>query len=342
MTNGHNLSPSRGFSKPQLAWVTCVVGALLLPSPLLPIKYGTESRTADHVALLRAVAARDPDEKVRNPDHLAKHFVRPYSRKEARRNNFLMNAEFSEVQAFIQKGLLGAYYYVNARTHHFDAVFTQALDQGIAQFVILGAGHDSRAYRFREKLTGVKIFEVDVPGTQRQKQRMLERKLGGVPNHVTYVGIDFNRESLADIMLESGYDPGAKTFFLWEGVTYYIEGSAVNATLKFVAENSGPGSSIVFDYLLSRALQRGTENKDSRLVTNRVASWGEPFVFGIDEGAAEAYLRERGFEVLSDLGAEDLTQRYLVRGDGTIDGLMVGHWRIVNAVVEDGAPTSGQ
>jgi methyltransferase (TIGR00027 family) len=342
MTNSHNLSRLRGFSKSQLAWVICVVGALLLPSALLPIEADSESRTADHVALLRAVAARDPDEKVRNPDDLAEHFVRPYSRKEAVRNNFLMKGKFSQVQPFIQKGLLGAYYYVNARTHHFDAAFLRALDQGIDQFVILGAGHDSRSYRFREELTGVKIFEVDVPGTQTQKQRTLKRKLGGVPEHVTYVAIDFNRQSLADVLPESGYDPAAKTFFLWEGVTYYIKGSAVSATLKFVAENSGAGSSIVFDYLLSRALQRGTENKDSRVVTNRVASWGEPFVFGIDEGAAEAYLSKRGFEVLSDLGAEDLAQRYLVRSDGTIDGPMVDHWRIVNAVVADRAPISGQ
>ena len=338
MPSRHNRTHRRSLHYLVMVCI-CLLALVLYPSDAWSIEPGAESRTADYVALLRAVAARHPDEKVRNPDYLAKHFVRPYSRQEARRNSFLMKGNFVDVKAFVGRGSLNAYYYVNARTHHFDTVFKQALSEGLEQFVILGAGHDSRSIRFKEELAGAKVFEIDLPGTQRQKQRTWVRKIGGVPDHVIYVPIDFNTQSLGDVLNEAGYDAARKTFFLWEGVTYYIEAQAVDATLGFVAQNSAPGSSIVFDYLLPNALARRNENEGSRVVRNRVANWGEPFVFGIEAEDAPAYLAERGLDSLTDLGPEELTERYLVRSDGTKDGTMVDHWRIVHARVSGRPPS---
>jgi len=338
MPSRHNRTHRRSLHHLVTVFI-CLPALLLCPSDAWSIEPGAESRTADYVALLRAVAARDLDETVRNPDYLARHFVRPYSRVEARRNSILMKGNFVDVKAFVGRGALGAYYYVNARTPHFDTVFKQALSEGLDQFVILGAGHDSRSIRFKEQLAGSKVFEIDLPGTQRQKQRTWARKIGGVAEHVIYVPIDFNTQSLGDVLNEAGYDPTGKTFFLWEGVTYYIEAQAVDATLRFVAQNSAPGSSIVFDYLLPRALARQNENRGSRVVRNRATNWGEPFLFGIEAEDTPAYLAERGLDSLTDLGPEELTERYLVRADGTKDGTMVDHWRIVHARVSGRPPS---
>lgn len=115
--------------------------------------------------------------------------------------------------------------------------------------LILGAGLDSRAYRFHDRLPGVPVFEVDHPLSQKVKKERGERYLGRRPDHVRYVPVDFTRESLFDCLTTAGYDTDLPTVFTMEGVTMYLPEAAVRETLSLISGNSGPGSSLMMDYV---------------------------------------------------------------------------------------------
>lgn len=287
------------------------------------------SYSAQVVAAFRAIGARDPDENIRNPDYLAVKFID---------SGFLesigLSAELERSRQLLRTRGTFAYFYVNARTHHIDALLKKTVSEGVKQVVILGAGHDSRAYRFRKIFPDVKFFEVDLPATQAQKKKRLTEIFGAPPDWVAYVPIDFNTQSLEAVLKEAGYDAGKKTFFVWEGVTYYITEGGVDSTLRFIARHSAPGSSVVFDYM-PRSVIDGDFSKypEAQWLFQRMAAQGEPYIFGIPEGEAEGFVNQRGLGVLADFGPDELTKRYLVRSDGSVDGPTARFLRIMQASV---------
>ena len=144
----------------------------------------------------------------------------------------------------------GAFYYVNARTHHMDSLMIKFLKAGFRQVVIMGAGFDSRAYRFHEAYPDVRFFEIDLPATSADKQHRVETLIGQKPDWVAFVPIDFNTQTLDEVLGKAGLVADQQTFYIWEGVTYFISQSGVDNTLDFIAEKSAPGSRIIFDYML--------------------------------------------------------------------------------------------
>jgi methyltransferase (TIGR00027 family) len=189
------------------------------------------------------------------------------------------------------------------------------IDDGIEQLVILGAGYDSRAYRFDELKGKVKVFEVDHPATQTVKMEKVKKIFGSLPDHVVYVPIDFENQKLDERLFESGYDKNLKTLFIWEGVTYYIMPEAVDITLAFVAKNSGEGSSIIFDYVFQSVLD-GTcgvaEVNRARKAYERI---GTPLTsehprFGVEEGTIEGFLSERGFYQVVNITGDNFESAY--------------------------------
>jgi methyltransferase (TIGR00027 family) len=121
------------------------------------------------------------------------------------------------------------------------------------------------------------------------------------------VPIDFESERLDSRLLGSGYHRNLKTFFIWEGVSYYLTASAVDETLGFVVNNAGSGSSIVFDYAYEKVLEGAS---DARQITRALAAWervaaplttAEHFVFGIEEGTIEEFLSVRGFSQIVNI-----------------------------------------
>ena len=289
----------------------------------------SSSRSAEIVAAWRAIARHDPDERVRNPDYLAEKFISP---------GFLetigLSSDFELSRKWIKRKGVFTYYYVNARTHHIDSLLRKVASEGVKQVVILGAGYDSRAYRFRKIFPDLKFFEVDLPATQAQKKERLTEIFGSPPDRVAYAPMDFNTQRLEDVLKEAGYDPTRKALFIWEGVTYFITEEGVDGTLRFIAQHSAPGSSVVFDYM-NRSVIDGdfSEYPEARELFAVMAEKGEPYTFGIPEGGAKGFINQRGLEVLSDLGPDELTMRYLLRSDGTTDGPTVRFARIMHAVV---------
>ena len=296
---------------------------------------GKTSYTAEVVCALRSIGALDPDPKTRNPDHMAKFFVNP-----ALKTRFPgLGLDFEDAKFAMDRMNTGVYYYVNARTLHMDALLGQALKAGFRQVVIMGAGFDSRAYRFHETYPDVRFYEIDLPATSTDKQRRVEMLLGRRPDWVTFVSIDFNTQTLDEVLGKAGFETDQKTFYVWEGVTYFISEVGVDSTLRFIAEQSAPGSQVVFDYMLEDVV-KGLDYSayGARRTVYFVSLRGEPYVFGIAPRQLESFINLRGLALLTDLGPDDLTQRYLIHSNGNVAGKIAEFVRIVHAEV----PTTGE
>ena len=208
---------------------------------------------------------------------------------------------------------------IPARTRYIDEYLNKCIDDGLEQLIILGAGYDSRAYRLERLRETVTVFEVDHPATQQRKMELLKKMMDPLPSNVVYVPIDFNKEMLPQRMSESGFDRDKKSLFIWEGVTPLLTAEAVNETLKFVAENSGPGSSIIFNYIL-KSLVDGTCQIEGAKEIRRAFSRGgmldfhsnrgDRLMFGIEEGTIEAFLSERGFQQIIDISGDYYDAEY--------------------------------
>jgi methyltransferase (TIGR00027 family) len=281
--------------------------------------------TAEIVCWSRAYGALEPDPAVRNPDYMARFLLgRPFKR-------MLLPGLRALMLWGYERRAPGVHWYVQGRTRHLDALLEAALEEPQpAQLVILGAGLDSRCYRFAHRLKRVRCYEVDHPGTAAWKRKRLKR-WGGATEHVNFVTVDFNRESLADRLAAAGFDFGARTFWLWEGVTMYLPEAAVRATLDVIARTPA-GSTLVFDYVLADALAHPERYHGAVRTLAQVERQGEPILFGIEPEGLRALLDPFGFELRGDLQPASLARRYLVKSDGRVIGRTAEYFAIADAV----------
>ena len=288
----------------------------------------TANTTAEGVAAWRAAGAMERDPNVRNPDYLVIHLLGPKWRliSKVRPLVRLMVRIYNRI-------IPGGYYFHIARTKHIDACLREALQEGIEQLVIMGAGYGTRAYRFERLLAGARVFELDLPNVIGEKRRRVVAMLGREPTQVEYVPIDFTADSLESLLPAHGYNPSLRTFFIWEGVCMYLMPGVVDDILRFVASNSTSGSSIVFDYLLQDVIDGTTSDKDAIKAARYVAKLGEPYVFGIGAGEIGSFLEKRGLTLLSEIGPQELEDRYLRKSDGRLLGHVYQYTRIVRAGV---------
>lgn len=257
------------------------------------------SITAQGIALMRAMEFEKPESERICSDPLAQKFIDP-----------LFYAFLRPLAPLAERRSPGVMGFMTARCRYLDDCLEERLAGGLRQLVILGAGLDSRAYRIAGLQPGrVRVFEVDLPATQQAKIERVRRALGGTPDHVAYVPIDFNTEGW-EKLTSAGYDPRRESLFLWEGVTPYLTAEAVDRTLAFVVRNSPPGSAIVFDYIYRDTLTAKDKRAEIKRMERSKPFTGEGLSFGIDRGRIEEFLRERGFARIVDMTADDLHARY--------------------------------
>lgn len=192
----------------------------------------------------------------------------------------------------------------SARVTFFDGAVDRFLP-GIDQFVILGAGFDTRPYRLPQD-TPVNSFEVDAPKTQAVKRGVLDR--GGIDaRRVAFVPADFEKDDWLAKLVEAGFDPGRPALFLWEGVTMYLDRDAIEDTLSKVA-SCAKGTLLAFDYFTTETLKSGKLYwRYGRAAAKAV---GEPLKFGVDSTPPS---RERLSELLRSCGLALLEQHGLGR-----------------------------
>ena len=277
-------------------------------------------------AFMRALAAHDPRKEIRGNDYLAEIFLDEAQKKplgDPATRAWLMENRIAP----------GAYEFMLARTAFFDRIMEQALKENIAQVVLLGAGYDSRPYRFGEFIHDTKIFELDAQPTQQRKRECLQQAEIPISRQISFVPINFETDDLRAALLAAGFDRGKKTLFVWEGVTYYLSAEVVDQMLAFIRSNSLSGSSIGFDYAaLSAEALNGDDVKELRQHMRSRHS-NEPTKFGIPSGQLEAFLAERGFEMLEHLTADDMDAKYLSRGSDSDLGKVPSLFCLVYAAV---------
>jgi len=259
------------------------------------MKKDKSSMSAAGVAGLRAIEAEKPEATRISYDPLAHAFVPGFITFQL--SKLMINSGLYERMA------PGAVAFIMLRERYIDEVLIKSLHEGLDQVVILGAGFDTRAYRIAG-IEKTRVFEVDRPATQEIKLEKLKKVVDPLPGHVTFVPVDFNTQALGDRLLASGYLENGKTLFIWQGVTYFLTPKGVDGTLAFIASHSGPGSTVIFDYMHSETL------RDPR-VKRAAKMSGEEYVFGIDQGQVEPFLSSRGFRDIRNVTPEDLKQLYL-------------------------------
>ncbi len=219
-----------------------------------------------------------------------------------------------------------------ARTAHFDRLFKDALNNETPQIVLLGAGYDSRAYRFPALNQSTKIFELDTAPTQEIKKKFLKKAKIDIPQQITFVPINFNNDLLKDVLEKAGYQNHQKTLFIWEGVSYYLEAESVNATLDFVSQASHE-SSIAFDYTISISEKNINHYYGVKEFAQTMEEQheGEELMFSIDEGEIESYLEQRGLKMFDHLDNEEIERTFLLEENGSLIGQITGHFCFVLA-----------
>jgi methyltransferase (TIGR00027 family) len=259
------------------------------------------SLTAAGIATARAIESEKPEGERICYD--------PYARRFAPGWLYFITALFVKLGYAERRGP-GVMGFLAARDRYIDDILQGFLEDGLQQLVILGAGFDSRAYRFDRLKDRVKVFEVDHPATQADKLARVQAIFGEIQKHVTYVPVDFNTQTLEQRLPESGYDANLKTLFIWQGVTMYLTAEGVDETLRFVVQHSAPGSAIVFDYIHRLVLDGAQKHGEVSNMRRYRFMTGEGLTFGIEEGTVESFLKERGFRQVRDMDANGLRQAY--------------------------------
>jgi methyltransferase (TIGR00027 family) len=204
--------------------------------------------------------------------------------------------------------------FMAARSRYAEDRLAEAMACGVAQYVVLGAGLDTFAYR--NPFPGLRVFEVDFPATQAWKRSMLEQAAIGLPSNLVFVALDFEHQTLADGLAEAGLDFQIPTFFGWLGVVPYLTFEAFSATLSVVAQMP-EGSAVSFDY----AVDRDTLSPIGRVafdrLAERVAAAGEPFRLFFTPETLDAELRRAGFKRIEQVDSGRLNDLYFSnRADG--------------------------
>ena len=265
------------------------------------------SRSAGIIAAHRAFdSSKDPDERICY-DPFARRFL-PHG------FTVIGESEIPEETALnLFKNLVpGFHEFFIARTKYIDDCLQEQITNGIEQLVILGAGYDSRAYRFEELKKDIKVFEVDHPATQNIKREKLREIFQGLPDHVTFIPVDFHKENFGSILSANGYDSRLKTLFIWEGVSMYVHPDAVDETLSFISQNTGKGSSLIFDYTYHEVVAERDDRKEAKAWLKITQKSDEPLLFGIGIGELEQFLSIRGFCNIQNVTSDFFNSNYFV------------------------------
>jgi methyltransferase (TIGR00027 family) len=282
------------------------------------------SRTAHRVAIRRA-AHQLVDDPVVFRDPLAVAIIGAEAAAE-------LQAKIASEKDRLARALRA---FMAVRSRYAEDHLEAAVARGVRQYVVLGAGLDTFAYRNRHAENGLRVFEVDHPATQAWKRDLLGAAEIALPSEMTFVPVNFERQILGEELQTAGFRNDQPAFFSWLGVTIYLTHEAFTSTMQFI--RSMPATSgIAFDYSVTRASLSFLERLALDALTLRVGAAGEPFRLFFDPPDLTREMEAMGFRHLEDLGRAEINARYFA---GRADGLQVSNsiGRLMSAWVETGA-----
>jgi methyltransferase (TIGR00027 family) len=195
--------------------------------------------------------------------------------------------------------------HVVVRSRYAEDRLALAVERGVRQCVILGAGYDTFAYRQPPWARELAIFEVDHPASQREKRSRLDAAGVALPGNVRFAPIDFERTSLAEGLRSGGLDETRPAFFSWLGVMMYLEPDAVDAVFSYVASRP-PSSEIAFSFARPPRLFDVGQGP----VAAAAFAAGEPWKTRFTPRRLAAKLRALGFAQVELLGVREANERY--------------------------------
>jgi methyltransferase (TIGR00027 family) len=213
--------------------------------------------------------------------------------------------------------------YLVARSRYAEDLLAHAVQQGTTQYLILGAGLDTFAYR--NPYPHLQVFEVDHPSTQVWKQELLRHAAIALPPNLTHTPVDFEAQSLAAQLAASGFRADRPAFVAWLGVVPYLTRAAFDATLAYL-QTLAPGSGLVFDYGLPRTALQPFEQIGHDLLAARVQTAGEPFLLRLTPQEAEAALS--AWNSIGNLGSAALNALYFANRHDNLALTGSGSWFI--------------
>ena len=271
------------------------------------MKANTASRTAQYMALFRAIETGRPSHRRLFTDPYASIFLDQKLNRVAKFSKLPLIGRL--IPKIIQRKGPGALSSGIARTKYIDELLWQTILKGVKQVIILGAGFDTRSLRL-DYLNSIPVWEIDHPDTAKWKMNRLKETLGHLPPNVWYLQIDFNKQSLEDLASKHNLNFNIPTTIIWEGVTNYLTQQAIDKTFEFVKEFTS-GSYLIFTYINRLVLDNpgsfmGTERVFKNLTKNE-----ECWTFGFNPEELSGYLAEFHLTLLEDLGADEYRKKYM-------------------------------
>ena len=217
-----------------------------------------------------------------------------------------------------EKIIPGMHEHLICRTRFIDDLIEESTSAGIEQYVILGAGYDSRAHRLKLP-PKLKIFEVDQPEVQLIKRSKLPKSTSNEEN-IIYVSIDFNKQSIKEQLLDAGFDKSKSTIYTLEGVSQYIPKEALSSTLKELATLNANSNSKIFISYVNKLLLEDSKacfgmgysrpEKAIKFIINGAKKVGEPWISFYSAEEIQNLLSENGFIVIENQTLADLNSKY--------------------------------
>jgi len=285
--------------------------------PSNAVRLGKPSRTAHRVASLRA-AHQLLDEPVVLPDPIALTLLGPAAEAALREDPYALNGP-------VLRGLRAA---VVARSRFVEDELARCVAQGVCQYVVLGAGLDTFAWRNPHPDGVLRMFEVDHAATQRWKRQLLADANIAPPASLTFVQLDFECDDLGEALVAAGFSMDQTACISWMGVTPYLTEDAVLKTLRSLAALA-PGSIVCFDHCVAADTLGPIDRAINETIAGQAAAAGEPWLSSFNPSALQRQLLALGFGSAASFAANELNARYFAQRK---DGLGVGGaFRIMRA-----------
>lgn len=195
-----------------------------------------------------------------------------------------------------------------ARARYCEDALKTAILTGTTQYVILGAGMDTFAFRNTDTLNNIHVFEVDHPLTQADKQKRIARAGWETPKNLCFVPMDFTKDDLAEKLLACGFKKDVKTFFSWLGVSYYLAKEQIENMLKTIETLAAEGSSLAFDYATNDLFTSPVKRVQNMIAM--AAASGEPMKSTFDYCELERLLEKHRFLIYEHLSTENIQKKF--------------------------------
>ncbi len=267
-------------------------------------------QSASITAMMRAVL-NSKEKELKNPDYLAKFFVHESWQ------SFLDDPDTSI--DVLEKRIPGGVYYIFIRTKYFDESLSKWLTKHpVSQIVLLGSGFDSRALRFGKQTKNTDFYEVDLRSMLDYKRGIIESNSLNInnENNISYVPTNFQKDDLFTNLFEQGFDKQKPTYFLCEGVSFFLSKSIIEKLFSDISANTNASTQVVLDYAFQDYIEGDLSYYGAKETHQELEALNEPHVFGINYKNIEKFFESMRFETRNNFTSSMLNAHYLGNKQG--------------------------